>query len=184
MIQNLIDFISSHFELVDKEKMKQLDDHIIEQIINNENLKLNDEDSLLEFVLDLYSGDAKSCELFEYIEFNNVSEEKIENFINKFELEHLNFGIWRSICTRLIGREKSDRSRYIEKNKIEKFVFEEGQEFKGIMHHLTVESGGNIHDNGTVEITANSINGEHHPKNLADYENDNCYECESNSKDR
>ena len=89
----------------------------------------------------------------------------IEKFIDKFNIEYLNLGIWRSICNRLLGREKSDTGRYKEKGKIEKFGDDEGQQFEGIMNHLTVESGGNIHDNGTVEITANSIHSNYHPKN-------------------
>ena len=105
----------------------------------------------------------------------------IEKFIDKFNIEYLNLGIWRSICNRLLGREKSDTDRYTEKAKIEKFGDDEGQQFEGIMNHLTVESGGNIHDNGVVEITANSFNGNHHPKYLVDYKNDYYYEC-SNSK--
>ena len=182
VIQNLINFISSHFESIDKEKMKQLNDDIIEKIINNDNLKLQDEDSLLEFVLDLYSKDENSYKLFEYILFNNVSEEMIEKFINEFNIEQLNLGIWRSICKRLIGKEKSDIYRYTEKAKIEKFGDEKGQQFEGIMHHLTVESGGNIHDNGTVEITANSIDGSYHPKNLVEYKENNYYQCGYDSK--
>ena len=67
VIQILINFVSSHFESIDKEKMKQLNNDIIEKIINNENLKLHDEDSLLEFVLELYSKDENSYKLFEYI---------------------------------------------------------------------------------------------------------------------
>ncbi|KAK8871617.1 hypothetical protein M9Y10_007352 [Tritrichomonas musculus] len=182
VIQKLINFISSHFESIDKEKMKQLNNDIIEKIINNENLKLHDEDSLLEFVLELYSKDENSYELFEYILFNNISEEMIEKFIDKFSIEYLNLGIWRSICQRLLGKEKSGIDRYTEKAKIEKFGDDEGRQFEGIMNHLTVESGGNIHDNGTVEITANSFDGSCHPKNLVDYKNDNYYQCGSNSK--
>ena len=48
--------------------------------------------------------------------------------------------------------------------------------FDGIMDHLTQTTGGNIHDNGTVLITSNSINGsDYNPKNVVDYYTSNCY---------
>ena len=59
----------------------------------------------------------------------------------------------------------------------------EGQEFDGIMRYLSKESGGNIHDNGTVEITTNSIynnnTNSYHPKQLVDYNNDNRYDSDN-----
>ena len=45
------------------------------------------------------------------------------------------------------------------------------------MRYLTRQTGGNIHDNGTIEITSNSINDSScHPKNLVNYENDSRYQ--------
>ena len=40
------------------------------------------------------------------------------------------------------------------------------------MHHLVNETGGNIYDNGTIEITSNSIYSNLHPKNLVYYQNE------------
>lgn len=42
------------------------------------------------------------------------------------------------------------------------------------MHYLTQKTGGNIHNNGTIEITSNSI-GCFHPKFVVDYQNNNYY---------
>ena len=51
-----------------------------------------------------------------------------------------------------------------------------GDEFNGINNYLVRQTHGNIHDNGTVEITTNSSNGDYaHPKNLIDYQNQNNY---------
>ena len=49
-------------------------------------------------------------------------------------------------------------------------------DFNGIFRYLTSGTGVNIHDNGTVNISSNSINEErHHPKNLVDYHKDNYF---------
>ena len=60
------------------------------------------------------------------------------------------------------------------------FDLQEGKEFNGIMKFLVEETGGNIHDNGTIEITSNSINADNHPKNLVDYSNNNFYYSKDN----
>lgn len=56
------------------------------------------------------------------------------------------------------------------KSKILKFNHKEGDEFNGIFKYLTDKTGGNIHDNETIEVTSNSINpvgfSTNHPKNL------------------
>ena len=59
------------------------------------------------------------------------------------------------------------------------FEHEAGREFHGIMRFLTEKTGGNIHDNKTIEITTNSIYGnnmKYHPKCLVDYNNDEYYD--------
>lgn len=80
----------------------------------------------------------------------------------------MNILIWESFCERLLPSRKSSQ-------KIEKRYLNLFKEFKpendGIMHYLTQQTGGNIHDNGTIQITSNSICGGHQPRNLVDYNN-------------
>jgi hypothetical protein len=40
----------------------------------------------------------------------------------------------------------------------------------GIISHLTAKSGGNVHDRGVIEITANSVSETFYPQNTADIE--------------
>lgn len=191
-VNDLIAYIASNFESINKNEMKSLSLELIEEIISNENLKLKDEDSLLNFILELYQIDNKFSILFEYVIFSNVEESLLETFIEKFNIEDLNKQIWNSICNRLlhsnhdsinndninIRRRYTSRSRLKlakYRNDILDFDREEGKEFSGIMKFLVDETGGNIHDNGTIKITSNSINADHHPKNLVDYQNNNFY---------
>lgn len=55
--------------------------------------------------------------------------------------------------------------------------YEKGKEFQGIMRFLSKETGGNIHDNGKIEITTKSNTS--NSKYLADYEKDNFFNSES-----
>lgn len=56
----------------------------------------------------------------------------------------------------------------------------EKTKLNGIFYQLTNETGGNIHGNGTIEITSNSIStDDNHPKNLVDFDKSNYYESSS-----
>lgn len=68
--------------------------------------------------------------------------------------------------------DKDDKkSKKDKKTEIKTFPYQKGDEFNGIIKYLTDKTGGNIHDNGTIEISSNNINRgmglhSHHPKNL------------------
>lgn len=134
-------------------------------------MKLEEEYSLLNFILKLCEDDSKYSSLFEYLNFNNISEKSFALFI-----ENLNVSIWRSICQRLnpTERNKTYHERYHEKVLL--FNHIKNHEFKGIMYYLSEKTGGNIQDNGTIKIDSNSIcNNECLPRNLVDYESNNYY---------
>ena len=172
-IDKIIDFISGHFDSFDKEKLKQFDTPILERIVGNQKIKLKEEDSLLKFILNLYQKDERAAPLFQYVIFRNVSEDGLREFIEKFDIENIDHEIWRSICEQILH---SKQSKLKVEGRYEKcftsFEYEEGKELNGILHYLVNKTGGNIHDNGTVEITSNSISGDNHPKNLVDYQNE------------
>ncbi|KAK8893839.1 hypothetical protein M9Y10_022268 [Tritrichomonas musculus] len=178
-IDELIKFIASNFEDIDKGQMKELKYDIIEEIISSESLKLRDEDTLLQFILDLYDFDHDYSNLFKYVIFSNISDGTFKNFIEKLDIDNLNEKIWKLICNRiLLPREETikgiNQNRYIEN--VQKFEYQKGREFQGIMQYLTEKTGGNIHDNGTIKIDSNSLSkNNYHPKNLIDFNNDNNY---------
>lgn len=180
-LDQMINYAAVHFEEISKVEMKTLPDEVIEQIISNKFLRLTEEDDLLLFILDLYKENRKYSNLFEYVMFNNVSKKEFEKFIVDFSPEYINSKIWNSICQRFLQDKESESfsERYSEK--IIKLKHKEGKDFHGIMRYLTEQTGGNIHDNGTIEITSNSVyNNDNSPRNLVDYQNDNYYESEGN----
>ncbi|KAK8841528.1 hypothetical protein M9Y10_027149 [Tritrichomonas musculus] len=184
-IAEIISFIASHFDDISKDKMKQLPIHFLREIIDSEQLKISEEDSLLDFVLNLYAEDHSYSDLLSSVLFYNLSEKSIEKFVKTIEFEDVNQHTWRSVCERLAPSTISpqrDRTRYNKQNKYREFKLEEGRELDGILKYLTKKTGGNIHDNGTIEITSNSIyndNNSLHPKNLVDFEKTNVYESKN-----
>lgn len=67
------------------------------------------------------------------------------------------------------------KEKQLQNENIKEFVHKNGNEFNGIMRYLTKQTGGNIHDNKTIEITTNANYTSDHPKNLVDYEENSEY---------
>ena len=174
-VKKIISNISKNFYEISIEELKKLSHEILYEIISSDRLVVRDEDWLFDIVFDLYENDCSYSKLFSVILFANLSTESIEKFIKRFSINDIDQEIWRSFCKRLLLSEKDEKieGRYMKPFK--EFKLEKGHEFEGIMNILIKETGGNIHDNGTIEITSNSIKDNHHPKNLVDYKNTNFY---------
>lgn len=188
-IQKLIKKVSGIFYKMKETDIKELEIEILEEIIRNEELKIEDEDSLMNKIMNFYETDHSYSYLFEYVIFNNLSKSRLEQFINEFDYTDLTHNLWKSIWSIISIKEKESfnkNKRYIKSQKeesnenIKTFLHEEGKEFEGIMRYLSKTSGSNIHDNGTIQITTNSIHGNNHPKNLVNYKTDNYYHSEDN----
>lgn len=179
-LKKFILFISSHFYEIDKEKMKELPKSAIYSILSSPDLQISDEDSFLNFAIEMYLTDRSYSDLFEYVLFNNVSENSIASFISTFSIDDLNVNIWKSICTRFFVVNDSFYNERYHKNKLENIkVFEvtKDHELSGILRYLNKNKKGNIHDNGTINITSNSIcSDDLDPKNLADDDEYNDYQ--------
>ena len=183
----MINFAALHFESINHDQLKTLDISTLDSILSNESLKLRDEDSLLDFILSLYEDNCEYSVLFEYVQFSNISENYLISFIQKFDIEYINEKIWNSICYRLLHSKseyiQSERYQNFDNKKqnnpeiydVKEFKYSEFEKFNGIMNFLSKETGGNINDNGTVEISSNSIISDFHPKNLVDYDKNNYY---------
>lgn len=186
-VKKLIEFASSHFNEVCNDKLKRLPIEIISEILDEKTLEIEDEDCLLNFILDLYCEDDRYSILFEYVKFQNLSNESLTKFYEKFNIEDINCGIWKSIFKLLLQPNEMDdtqNKRY--SLKIKTFEHDSNNEFHGIMRHLSEETNENIHDNGTIEITTNSLYNDsdsYHPKNVVDYQKNNNYESNNKLQD-
>lgn len=174
-IHQLIDYASSHFDQIDKEKVRNLSPELFEGIIQSDSLRLESEDSLLELVISKYEEDPeKFGHFFENIKFENLTEESIEKFIGVFRIDNISTQIWRNICCLLLpNKMKGDSFDRYNMAIVEK-GYVVGKDFNGILKFLRDETGGNIHKNGTVNITDNSVYKRHdenrQPENITDPE--------------
>lgn len=175
-INKEIDFIASHFYEINKEELKNIDISIIELILSNDKIQLEDENSLLDFVIELYQKNEKNSNLFEYVDFSAVDQENIEEFVNTFDLNDINLSIWKMICKRIIQTSPSKKVNQLRYHKeindnVKVFELKSKNELNGIFKYLSDQTKGNIHDKGIINVTTNSLNINHQPKNLVDLRN-------------
>lgn len=164
-----IDFASSNFSKIlqsNKKELLELSSYTIERIINNRKLSINDEDQLISFINELCKKDCdKFSFLYEYVIFSNVTNSKMTEFLQFFDVDNINKGIWRTLSYRL---EKiadvldNDDDRYVqnsqkEENEFSKgktFEYENNSKFNGIFNYLKNKSDNNVEKE--VEITSSS----------------------------
>ena len=92
----------------------------------------------------------------------NIFEEKLVKRLEKLEVSYNEL------------KEKANQKFNQEINENESHFIVDCKE--GINHYLIKKTGGNIHDNKTIEITTNSCNGDYaHPKCMIDYQKKNYY---------
>lgn len=177
MLEKETKFVALHFsELSDEQecKLKKLNKSSIVEIISNSNLRLKNEDQLLNFIRELCMNDSECFFMYEYVQFVNVTVESMANFLREFNYNDLTFPIWASFSERLLreivknGNESSNEVRYVEsqlKSVGTKIEFKGNNELDGIMRHIVINTNGKLEDE--LEITASSIGNSSYPlKNL------------------
>lgn len=165
-LENEIHYISSHFyelkekliETISKEKV-EIDENIIEMIISSDQLQLETEDDLLEFVNFLYlKNNKKFLNFYEFVDFKNIEIESIKKFIEIFDINDITNSIWSSIVSRLRQPIINDIENRTYKHQIHikyfKIIeFENNRnKFNGILNYL--QNNFNIKDE--LDITSSS----------------------------
>ena len=161
--ENLRDFVASHFYEIEKQLLDDLDLKTSQFLLSSPSLQLEDEDSLYDFVRSRSENDLSFASLFEFVHFDYLSVHSIEDFSSFVSyrcIENINLDIWGQICTRLILEAKPSGANPrvfipppIEYRETE-FFYDVSKPLEGIFAHFTRECGGNIHDQGIVNITA------------------------------
>lgn len=183
--QSLFDYISSHFYLIDQEKLLKLPKLILYSIISNEKLKLYDEDSLYDFINSIFSKEDSNnerdthlskIEFYEFIDFSFLSEGKFLDFIENIESTDITHMIWEklkecihhfSIKKKFTSSIKKDSHRYVksstkkvkEKLKNIDIIYDNDVKnaFKGIIYYLGNENPKSVIDNNIIDIIASSV---------------------------
>ncbi|KAK8883580.1 hypothetical protein M9Y10_042674 [Tritrichomonas musculus] len=178
---SIIEFISKQFYLIDKEKLFQLSKGVLYSIICNEELRIESEDSLFDFIIqffDIHKEDKKEEEendlisFLEQIYFENLSEEKLSQFLDNFNVNDMTVGLWLKLrpCIH-INKNNSINSRYKSKTKIIEYDGNTSHSLNGIIDYLTKKCCGNVSDKGTVKVTTNSERLGFEVKNAVDLHN-------------
>lgn len=168
----LIDTISSNFYQIDQNKLKKLSTPILHAIISNEHLKIDNEDSLYEFIKEIFNEKEKEKEkeseseneseltiydFYEGIEFVCLSDAKFKDFIESFDATRMTVSVWRKLCNRFLNVKNDKRySKQKVEPKSRQILYDGNQSnsFHGIIDQLTKECGGNVDDKGEVSVTA------------------------------
>ena len=150
----LRDSVASHFHEIKKDVLNALDLEVVGLLLSSSSLKIEDEDSLYEYIKARTENDIRFSSLFEFVYFEYLSLDRVKDFCSfasDYFLDNINGGIWSRICGRLIhttGLEKSSRS--IRWKEIECPL--QATPLNGIIAHLTRKYG-NLQTNGLVEVT-------------------------------
>ena len=186
-----ISFIASHFCEID---VSDLDLNTLRRILCDVSLRLESEDWLYKFICSLIEKDESFIDLLEFVHFEYLSVEVIEDFISfsdSFIFDRMNSSLWKSICRRLSLKPSLDgstykneqRSRYgrLLESKYDEFPLDRSKPLNGIISHLSKKFGGNVHDKGVVNITADrpyyGSDPSYAAKNIADLEVNSCFDC-------
>lgn len=193
----IINYISSHFYDIDESKVKELPLCTVYSIISNENLVIESEDSLYEFIKELFKerreneneSEIEKMSFFEEIEFIRLSEDKFNDFIENFSSGEMTGTLWKKLCkcfyTNMKKSSPNDvkNGRYFKGQRIE-FDGNEYHRFEWIIHYLTQKCGGNVSDKGIVNVTASSVDYTEFPKHAVDLHNtQNYFQANNDPKD-
>ena len=166
--QKLRESIASHFYEVKKEILENIKIETAELLLSSPSLKIEDEDSLYDFVRSRSENDLSFSSLFEFIYFEYLSKDRVEDFASFAKenlLENISAGIWTRICCRLILEIQIDKKNprdvkpHVKEVKPpgKEFVYDESNPLNGVIAHLTRKCGGNVHDKGIVNVTSSGF---------------------------
>lgn len=178
----LIDSISEKISTKDEEKLKNLPLKILYSIIKNKNFKMKDDDALIDIINEINSNQSneneeiKTIDLYESIDFKNLSKNKLEYFLSNFDFNEMTATIWRKLCSCIL-----DSIEEKEKNKVFKFDGNPSHRFSGIINYLRRNKQTNICDEGIISVTASSKENDHLPKYAVDFENDEFFHSDSSN---
>ncbi|KAK8842837.1 hypothetical protein M9Y10_025703 [Tritrichomonas musculus] len=159
-INTEISYLASHFYKIEKSQLDKLSIDDLYLTFTKKTLCVESEDWLFDFIVDRVHKDPSAKELFEFIEFTNLSPDRISQFTYEISLDDINFGIWKSLCKRL-QNEKTGKKRKYQKTdeSIRNFSYSTSNEMKGIISYLSTKFHCNIGLLKIINVTASSVYG-------------------------
>ena len=168
-LSSLRDGLAYRFYDIKKEILDDLEVETLQILLSSPSLRITDEDSLYNFVRSRSENDVRYASLFEFIQFEYLSVNSIEDFASfapEYLLDNITSGIWTRICGRLIQDAKRKTNPRVP---IPPFVCDQSKPLDGIIAYLTRECGGNVHDKQIVKVKASDYSDTTHPpRNVVD----------------
>lgn len=199
LLQKEIDFLSSHFFLINEEQERELAKITIstlEMIINNPKLQLKSEDQLITIINKLYSGNSKYSILYEFVDFSNVTVDKITEFLRIYDIKDLTHDSWKTLSSRLVKRIIQNEKIEITSSRYHKLTdpdkpnynpktettiqYTKDNEFDGIINYLSKNSQSSIYEE--IQITSSSTFWSNSPRNTVLYNDHKKYFFSQNYK--
>lgn len=195
---NKIDYIASNFYKFNKEEiddLSKLPKYLLLSIVSSPELKLLNEDSLYEFIKNIFGGEINSLDnemindFYEIIEIQNLSFDNFVEMIETLNKNNITRVIWIKLKHILISNFKQNfkeiikPSRYMEIGHLIEYKGNDSGAFRGIISYLKGKCGGNSSNDNEFNITSSSVNGmSYQSKNAIDFENIESYFCTKNEQ--
>ncbi|KAK8860588.1 hypothetical protein M9Y10_012253 [Tritrichomonas musculus] len=168
--------ISSKFNEIDEKIILNMNSILLNDILNSNQLKIKDEDTLLKQLLNRRSYIIQNQQqeqenedeitvfddddfFLEKVQFEYLSESGIRQFIDEVSIHQIGDELWKSICKRLVlpVNVKTKNERALQQKESISLLYDENNKFNGILKHLTDVSNGNIQTNKTIEIRSSKL---------------------------
>jgi hypothetical protein len=142
---------------------------------------------LYEFVISQFDSRPDSIGLLALVRFEFLTTSTTAKFgvwsCDHFESLDFSLPLWRALLNRLsqtasIAVPKSTRYRKVVRAEI-RVEPREGSPLDGIIAALTRSAGGNVHDQGIVDVSASSVNGNYPERNAVDLGQQNYFQSEN-----
>lgn len=175
-INSEISFLASNFFEIPYELLSCLSPDILARTFQNDGFKADSEDEVINFVNKIVDEKGSNYQiLYDYILYENLSNEQIFYFLNNFDFYDISGQIWYSLCERMTKSSntntvsnryrcqsfdlQSKKEQQLLKHELTetKFRYYEGFIFNGILSFLTRETNRNIQDAGLITVTSSSI---------------------------
>ncbi|KAK8880688.1 hypothetical protein M9Y10_003372 [Tritrichomonas musculus] len=192
--QNEVDFVSSHFyELYNSknEELKEISKTTLDIILQNSKLQIESEDQLLTFLNDLNRKDSSYPNMYEHVNFSNVTSDAIKEFLVVFNAEKMTRDTWNKISIRLsqevIPTQKRSK-RKVKKNTSNEseaieVKFEGKDELNGILNLLRKRFNEYVFAKVNISSSSMYLNDvEYSALNVIDYDDANKEFCSKDMK--
>lgn len=181
-LTNMIEPISKNFDKIDQNLLKKMPKPILLSIISDEHFNVSSEDSLFEFITDLFDEIDEKSPIFvtflEQIKIEKLSIEKFQLFLKEIRLDDMTEILWSNLCTRFLSPNQNHEKEAKEDESCTEVFYDGNQshQFNGIIRKMSQECGGNVSDENVVLVTSLNIYlGGYEAKNVVDLDIDNMY---------